>query len=78
MNTATFEEKLNPEVRFSLAMYLIWRRGSDWVNTSPTKTNAVGNSDQDACRWVFLLALLSLEQRALAEGGDAVVNGRSY
>jgi hypothetical protein len=42
------------------------------------KTNAFGKSDKEACEWVLLSALLSLQKRAIAEGGNAVVNIRSY
>lgn len=42
------------------------------------KTNAFGKSDDEACRWVMLSALLSLQERAKREGGNAVVNIRSY
>lgn len=41
------------------------------------KTNAFGKSDQSACQWAMLSALLSLHQRALALGGDAVIDIRS-
>jgi hypothetical protein len=41
---------------------------------SNKKTNAFGKSDKEACEWAFLSALLSFHDRALAEGGDAVVN----
>jgi len=42
--------------------------------TSNKKTNFAGKSDQTACDWVFLSAILALQQRAHSEGGDAVVN----
>ncbi|HEY7885759.1 MAG TPA: excinuclease ATPase subunit [Cellvibrionaceae bacterium] len=42
------------------------------------KTNAFGKSDEEACRWVMLSALLALQERAVREGGNAVVNIRSY
>ncbi|MGD8176209.1 excinuclease ATPase subunit [Marinimicrobium sp. ARAG 43.8] len=42
------------------------------------KTNAFGKSDEKACRWVMLSALLALQERAKLEGGNAVVNIRSY
>jgi hypothetical protein len=45
---------------------------------SNKKTNAFGKSDKEACEWAFLSALLSFHQRALAEGGDAVVNLTGY
>ena len=41
------------------------------------KTNAFGKSDEAACQWVMLSALLSLHQRALSLGGDAVVGIQS-
>ena len=45
---------------------------------SNKKTNAFNKSDKEACEWAFLSALLSFHQRALAEGGDAVVDIRGY
>ena len=42
------------------------------------KTNAFGKGDNEACRWAFLSALQSLHDRALTEGGDAVINIYSY
>lgn len=45
---------------------------------SNKKTNAFNKSDKEACEWAFLSALLSFHQRALSEGGDAVVNIRGY
>lgn len=45
---------------------------------SNKKTNAFGKSDLKACEWVLLSALISLQERAVAEGGNAVVNIRSY
>lgn len=41
------------------------------------KTNAFNKSDREACEWVFLSAMVSLRDRALREGGNAVVNIRS-
>ena len=41
------------------------------------KTNAFNKSDQQACEWVFLSTLLSLRDRALQEGGNAVINIKS-
>lgn len=42
------------------------------------KTNAFGKSDQKACEWALLSALLVLQERARNEGGNAVVNIASY
>jgi uncharacterized protein YbjQ (UPF0145 family) len=45
---------------------------------SNKKTNAFNKTDKRACEWAFLSAMLSLQQRALSEGGNAVVNIRSF
>jgi len=42
------------------------------------KTNAFGKSDESACQWAFLSAMITLQDRAIASGGDAVINIRSY
>lgn len=41
------------------------------------KTNAFNKTDLEACNWVFLSAMISLRDRAIAEGGNAVINIRS-
>jgi hypothetical protein len=41
------------------------------------KTNAFGKTDQFACQWAMLSALLSLHQRAVSLGANAVMNIRS-
>ncbi|WP_308364458.1 MULTISPECIES: excinuclease ATPase subunit [unclassified Microbulbifer] len=46
--------------------------------TANKKTNAFNKSDTEACRWVFLSAMIALQDRARREGGNAVVNIRSY
>jgi uncharacterized protein YbjQ (UPF0145 family) len=38
------------------------------------KTNAFMKSDTEACEWVMLSALKALQERAVREGMDAVVN----
>tara|TARA_R110002072_G_scaffold302958_1_gene490362 strand:+ start:1559 stop:1927 length:369 start_codon:yes stop_codon:yes gene_type:complete len=45
---------------------------------SNKKTNAFGKSDKQACDWAFLSAMLSFQDRITQEGGNAVVNIRSY
>jgi hypothetical protein len=46
--------------------------------TSNKKTNGFNKSDIEACNWAFLSAMMSLQQRAIREGGNAVVNIRSF
>lgn len=41
------------------------------------KTNAFNKSDREACEWVFLSAVLELQERARKEGGNAVINIKS-
>ncbi|HEY1384433.1 MAG TPA: hypothetical protein VGF43_12500 [Dongiaceae bacterium] len=42
------------------------------------KSNSFGRSDEEACRWAMMAALKVLHDRALAEGGNAVINIVSY
>ena len=46
--------------------------------TSNKKTNAFNKSDENACQWAFLGAIISLQNRAVQLGGNAVVNIRSF
>jgi len=62
-----FGNQLHPPVAKNLGTF-----------TSNRKTNAFNKSDKEACEWAFLSAILSLQERARREGGDAVVNIRSY
>ncbi|NMH66883.1 excinuclease [Shewanella salipaludis] len=41
------------------------------------KTNAFNKSDLEACQWVFLSAMITLKERALKEGANAVVDIKS-
>ncbi|MDA9090597.1 excinuclease ATPase subunit [Porticoccaceae bacterium] len=45
---------------------------------SNRKTNAFGKSDQRACEWALLSALLALQDRATLEGGNAVAGIHSF
>jgi hypothetical protein len=44
---------------------------------SNKKTNAFNKSDKQACEWVFLSALLALQDRAKSLGANAVINIKS-
>lgn len=41
------------------------------------KTNAFNKSDEEACQWAFLSAMIALRDRAVREGGNAVVEIKS-
>ncbi|WP_417067192.1 hypothetical protein [Niveibacterium terrae] len=49
--------------------------GEDSTNK---KTNAFGKSDEEACRWAFLSAMIQLQNRARQLGADAVVDIESF
>lgn len=49
--------------------------GEDSTNK---KTNAFGKSDEAACRWAFLSAMIQLQSRAHQLGADAVVDIQSF
>lgn len=42
------------------------------------KTNAFNKTDEEACRWSALSALVALQEKAKALGANAVVNIESY
>jgi hypothetical protein len=79
LNTPAAKEKLGTTVAFYFGHQPhppVAQEIGEWV-TNP-KTNAFNKSDEEACQWVFLSALVSLRNRATKEGGDAVVAIRSY
>ncbi len=79
MTTADAEVKLDAGIKFFFGDQehpeVVTQVGT---YTSNKKTNAFGKSDQRACKWAFLSAMITLQDRAIAEGGNAVVNIRSY
>lgn len=79
MSTPAAEDKLDPNIRLYFADTphgaVITEHGNFVSNK---KTNALNKSDEEACRWVMLSALLSLQDRVKSEGGNAVVNIESF
>jgi len=79
MNNPEYEERLDRGVRFYWAdephPEIVQNYGEFVTNK---KTNAFNKSDRQACEWVLLSALLQLRDRALQEGGNAVVDITSY
>lgn len=79
MNMPAAKEKLNGDIQFFFGdqkFPAVERKMAEY--TSNKKTNALNKSDQEACQWVFLSAMVSLRDRAIREGGNAVVNIHSY
>jgi uncharacterized protein YbjQ (UPF0145 family) len=73
------KEKLDGSVKFYFGDQqtpkILTKLGTDVTNQ---KTNAVSKSDERACNWVFLSAMIQLDKRAKQLGANAVVNIVSY
>ncbi len=79
LETADYKEKLNPNI----ALYFGDQSHPKIIKSFgnfPTnkKTNSFNKSDETACQWVMLSALLALQARAEREGGNAIINIASY
>src|SRR5450830_751529 len=79
MNTKDAQAKLDGSVKFYFAGQptptVLKTFNSDVSNR---KTNSFGKSDQSACNWAFLSALLAFQERAKELGANAVVNMVRY
>lgn len=78
LNTEAAKEKLDPEMKLYFGNQKhakVEKRFGEWGTNK--KTNAFGKSDKQACDWVFLSAVLELQERARKEGGNAVINIKS-
>ena len=79
MQSADFQERLDPSIRLYFGTQKHTKTVKSFGNfTTNKKTNAFGKSDGEACRWVFLSALLALQEKVKAEDGNAVINIASY
>lgn len=79
MNTAAFKEKIDRGYTFKFAGQshgAVAKRHGEF--TSNKKTNAFNKTDQEACEWAFLNAMMSFQDRITKSGGNAVINIRSY
>ena len=79
LNTEDAKQKLNKGIRF----YFGGQRHPKIIKNfgeymSNKKTNAFNKTDERACQWNFLSAMISFQERAKRMGGNAVVNIRSY
>ena len=73
------KEKLGDSIKFYFGAKktpkVLNKLGSD---TTSLKTNAFNKTDEVACNWVFLSAMLSLQKYAREVGANAIVNIVSY
>jgi hypothetical protein len=77
MENADAKAKLGTDVKFVFGSA---PKGAKEIGTytSNKKTNFANKSDKEGCEWAFLSAMITLKERAIAEGGNAVVNIQSY
>ncbi len=79
MQSPEFKERLDPQIRFYFGKQKHPKIKESFGNFATNKkTNAFNKSDEEACRWVMLSAMLSLQDRVKKEGGNAVINISSY
>ncbi len=78
MTSDAAKEQLSKNVKFYFGKNSTKYKRSMGSYTANRKTNAFNKSDKEACEWVFLSALLALQDRAIANGGNAVVDIHSY
>jgi uncharacterized protein YbjQ (UPF0145 family) len=77
METPAAKEQLGNEIKFVFGSKPAGGKELG-TYTANKKTNFANKSDKEGCEWAFLSAMVSLKQRAIAEGGNAVVNIQSY
>lgn len=79
LNMPEAKEKLDGSVKFYLAGQttpkIAERLSSDISNR---KTNGFGKSDEKACNWAALSALIAFQEKAKSLGANAVVDMVSY
>jgi hypothetical protein len=74
----TAKSKLGNEIQFFFGgqehSEVVDKKG---VIKTNKKTNAFNKSDQEACEWVFLSAMIALKKSALNNGANAIINIKS-
>jgi uncharacterized protein YbjQ (UPF0145 family) len=79
LNTEDAKQKLDKDIRFYFGDQSHPKITKDFGEfMSNKKTNAFNKTDEKACQWNFLSAMISFQERAQRMGGNAVVNIRSY
>jgi hypothetical protein len=71
-------EKLDPDIRLSFGHRLhgpVARYIGKWKSS---KTSSLADGPEPACQHAFITALISLQRRAIKEGGNAVIGINSY
>ena len=78
METADYKAKADPNIKlfFGAQEHPKPAQSFGTVKTNK-KTNFFNKSDKEGCEWVFLSAILALQEAARQRGGDAVINIKS-
>jgi uncharacterized protein YbjQ (UPF0145 family) len=79
LNIEDAKQKLDKDIRFYFGDQShprIIKNFGEFMSNK--KTNAFNKTDERACQWNFLSAMISFQERAQRMGGNAVVNIRSY
>jgi hypothetical protein len=75
METVDAKDKLGTDVKFFFGSQASPKPTQTLGSfTSNKKTNFANKSDEEGCQRAFLSAMLALKDRALREGGNAVIN----
>ena len=78
METVDAKDKLGTDVKFFFGSQTTPKAAQTFGTfTSNKKTNFANKSDEEGCQRAFLSAMIALKDRALREGGNAVVNIQS-
>jgi hypothetical protein len=78
LQTQAAKDKLDPAIKLYFGTQkhpTVTKELGEWKTNK--KTNGFNKSDKEACEWVFLSAVLEMQERAQKEGGNAVVNIKS-
>ncbi len=79
MATPAAQEKLDGSIKFYFGDQPHPATGNRTVELiTHKKTNAFNKSDEAACQWAFLSAMIALQEKARSEGADAVVGITSF
>jgi uncharacterized protein YbjQ (UPF0145 family) len=79
IQSADGQAKLKPDVKFFFGSQKAPAgKTLESAYVANPKTNSFGKSDETACRWAMLSALIDLQDQARRQGGNAVVNIVSY
>jgi hypothetical protein len=78
METAAYKEQADANIKLFFGAQAYPKPVQSFgTYTSNKKTNFFNKSDKEGCEWVFLSAVLSMQERARQLGGNAVVGIRS-